>query len=154
VTFEERIMRTGVMIFALLALLTTAFGENLYDRVAGISMPTNVPPEHVAGAYYTGDGLGYNLSLQLTTNGQFNCTWRGCLGIYGTSTGTWTVEANRITLKPTEETDMLKDKPMRSLDVLVHSNQYILVKSDDNEFFLKRGPSRYSCFQRREEMEK
>ena len=146
-------MRTGVMIFALLALITIAFGENLYHKVAGVSTPTNVPPEHVAGAYYTGDGLGYNLYLELTTNGQFNCTWRGCLGIYGTSTGTWTVVANRITLKPTEETDMLKDKPMRSLDVLVHSNQYILVKSDDNEFFLKRGPSRYSCFQRREKME-
>ena len=145
-------MKTRLAILALWA--TAACGESPYDNIAGVSTPTNVLAVSVAGAYYTGDGLGYNLRLELNTNGQFNCTWHGCLGVYGTSTGTWTVAANRITLKATQETDMLKDKPIRDLDILEYSNQYILVKSDENKFFLKYGPSRSSCFQRRENGDK
>jgi len=134
-----------MLIFAFFA--TVALAESPYDKVAGVSTPTNVTLNAIAGAYYTGDGLGYNLYLELNTNGHFNCTWNGCLGVYGTSTGTWTVAATRITLKPTDETGMLKDNPMRVLDVLAHSNQYILVKSDYKEFFLKVGLDRFTCFQ-------
>ena len=132
----------------LFAAAMVAIAGSPYDTVSGVSVASNATADVLAGTYYTGDGLGYNLHLTLAANGAFNCTWQGCLGVYGTATGAWTVAGSQIVLKPTKETDMLKDRPLRVLDVLVRSNQYIFVKADDNGFFLKHGPSEYSCFQR------
>jgi hypothetical protein len=36
----------------------------------------------VAGSYYCGDGLGYNISLALETNGNYSAEWDGCLDKY------------------------------------------------------------------------
>ena len=139
-----------ITILTLALSVAVAFASGSYDKVENISVPTNVFPSQICGQYYTGDGLGYNLSLDLQTNNTFSCTWTGCLGVYGTSTGVWVVATNRVVLKTEQSTGMLKDKPLSNLDVLIEKGDFILVNADDNDFFLKHGPSRYSCFHRQQ----
>lgn len=40
-----------------------------------------------AGDYYSGDGLGANVSLSLAPNAGVAATWQGCLGTYGINKG-------------------------------------------------------------------
>jgi hypothetical protein len=62
--------------------------------------PSGTPEEKVqdvdcstlSGAYVLGDGEGYNLRLTLKQEGEFDCTWRGCLGDYGTAVGEWRLD--------------------------------------------------------------
>jgi hypothetical protein len=103
----------------------------------------------VAGNYYRGDGTGYNIYLTLLKNGTYTAQWRGCLGEYGTASGTWAVTEKRIVLKPVKEKDMMKGH-LKVLDVLRYKGQWIFVPSDDRDFYDKYGVSRYSCFQKQE----
>src|SRR5882762_1381233 len=52
----------------------------------------DIQARKLAGDYCVGDGLGYNLSLSLKEGGKYECTWNGCLGVYGKSTGTWAID--------------------------------------------------------------
>ena len=103
----------------------------------------------VAGNYYRGDGRGYNIYLNLLEKGSYTAQWRGCLGEYGTASGTWAVADKRIVLTPVKEKDNMKGH-LKSLDVLRYKGQWILVPSDDRGFYNKYGVSRYSCFQKEE----
>ena len=103
----------------------------------------------LAGTYYRGDGLGYNVSLDLRPDGSYDAKWRGCLGVYGTARGQWSHDGEQIVLSPKEETDMMTGH-LRRLDVARHEGSVILLPSDDREFYDMHGASRYSCFQRTE----
>ena len=103
----------------------------------------------VAGSYYRGDGIGYNIYLTLKENGEYTAEWHGCLGKYGEASGQWTLTDKRIVFRPAKEEDMMKGH-LKSLDVLRYKGQWIFVPSDDHEFYDKYGVSRYSCFQKQE----
>jgi hypothetical protein len=103
----------------------------------------------LAGSYYRGNGLGYNIRLNLRANGAYDATWRGCLGLYGTARGMWTVDGEQIVFSPTKETGNMKGH-LKRLDVLQHEGRSIFVPSDDRQFYDAHGVSSYSCFQRTE----
>jgi len=54
----------------------------------------------IAGRYYFGDGLGANCSLELLPRHQFGFEWRGCLGVYARSSGSWEVNGDVLICKP------------------------------------------------------
>jgi hypothetical protein len=107
----------------------------------------------VAGNYYRGDGLGYNISLTLKENGKYTAEWHGCLGKYGEASGTWSLTDKRITFTPTKEENLMQGY-LRSLDVLKFKGDWIFVPTEkgDRESYDKSGVSRSSCFQKKEKI--
>ncbi len=100
-----------------------------------------------AGNYFRGNGTGYNIALDLRPDGSYDAQWRGCLGIYGTARGKWSIiDGDQIVLSPRKETDMMKGH-LKRLDVSKYQGDVILIPTDDREFYDEHGPSRYSCFQ-------
>ena len=95
------------------------------------------------------DGTGYNIYLTLSEDGTYAAQWCGCLGEYGTASGTWAVADKRIVLKPVKEKDMMKGH-LKRLDVLRYKGQWILVPSDDRNFYDEFGVTRHSCFQKQQ----
>ena len=61
----------------------------------------------LAGSYYSGDGLGRMVYVDLLPDGTFRSDWQGCLGVYGESAGTWQVRAERIVFTTSTETGSL-----------------------------------------------
>ena len=110
------------------------------------------PPDAkaVAGSYYRGDGLGYNVMLTLKSNGTYSAEWHGCLGKYGDASGGWKLSDKRIILTPKKERDMMKGH-LNTLDVLKYKGGWIFVRPDDRDSYEKYGVSRFSCFQKRDQ---
>lgn len=117
-----------------------------YDELDGVAIPKLVGRRELIGLYFRGDGTGFDLTLE--ESGDYECVWTGCFGTCGTSRGRWTVSGNRVSIQVAEETDMMEGKSAKQFDVLEHQGDLILVDADDNAFFLRHGPSRYSCFTR------
>lgn len=59
--------------------------------------------------WYTGDGLGVNITLYLEDDYSYRATWDGCLGRYGTASGTWSRTGDIVDLAPDREDGMLED---------------------------------------------
>jgi hypothetical protein len=59
------------------------------------------------GTYYSGDGLGRNVTVILSPDGTYSSDWQGCLGVYGESNGTWLVQGEHIVFTPLNEKDQL-----------------------------------------------
>src|SRR6185295_5758511 len=79
-----------------------------------------IPPANgieMAGSYYRGDHTGYNIYLDLLAGGEYTAKWRGCLGVYGTARGRWTMVKNRMVFSPSSETGMMK-RHLRQLHVV------------------------------------
>ena len=94
-----------------------------------------------AGNYFRGDGTCYNISLDLRPDGSYGAQWSGCLGIYGTARGKWSIDGDQILLSPRKETDMMKGHLTR-LDISKYQGGVILIPTDDREFYDEHGPSR------------
>lgn len=103
--------------------------------------------KQLVGTYYRGNGTGYNLTLTLNSDGQFHCISTGCVGDYGTSTGTWRVDNDQIQMLTLTAKGTMEDRPIGALTVSMDSEKTILVQNNSREFFDAHGPSRYSCFQ-------
>ena len=112
---------------------TTEVREGLQDR-------------QLFGDYRLGDGLGYNLSLSLKDGGKFECQWIGCLGVYGTSSGAWTIQDTGLKLDPKKADGMFKDRPIDRLRILSFQKNYLLLQERDSEWFKKYGPDTFCCF--------
>jgi len=141
-------MKTG-SILASIAFFITAAQLLAGEIEKGVpEAPPNA--KAVAGSYYCGDGLGYNVTLTLKDNGVYSGEWHGCLGKYGEASGTWKLSDKRIVLTPKKEKDMMKGH-LKTLDVMKYKGGWIFVRADDRDFYDKHGISRYSCFQRREQ---
>jgi hypothetical protein len=125
----------------MVALLTGCQSQQAHTDLAAL--------RPFAGSYYRGDGTGYNINLDLRPDGSYDARWRGCLGVYGTARGQWSVDGERIVLSPKKETEMMTGH-LKRLDLARHDGRLILLPSDDREFYDKHGASRYSCFQRTE----
>ena len=146
----QRLIASAVSSLAL--VLGAALGLAADEKEKGTpGAPSNA--KSVAGTYYRGDGLGYNVSLTLKENGKYTAEWHGCLGKYGDGSGKWSVTNKRITFTPSKEEGMMKGH-LQSLDVLKFKGDWILVPIDkrDREFYDKWGVSRLSCFQKREKI--
>jgi hypothetical protein len=105
------------------------------------------------GEFVVGDGLGYNLRLVLGPNRQFNCTWTGCLGVYGTASGKWTVNEVGLQLFAKKSEPMLKSWLPSLLHIVAIENQYLLVPDKDRQSFETSGPSHFYCLHKKESAE-
>jgi hypothetical protein len=107
----------------------------------------------IAGTYYRGDGLGYNISLTLSEDGKYTAEWHGCVGKYGEASGKWGLNDKQITLTPSKEEGMMKGH-LQTLDVMKFRGDWILVPTakGEREFYDKWGVERSSCFQKREKI--
>lgn len=141
--------RMGIVVLVCVAAGITACRK--YEDLPNVTVPRTVSVDSVFGRFYRGNGLGYNLLLTLDATSRYSCDWYGCLGTMGVSTGAWSIVGNKLMLYPLMETGNLKERPLRTLDVLLVSNEVVLVKADDKAAFLKFGPSSYSCFSRVDE---
>ncbi|GAA5083005.1 hypothetical protein [Lysobacter panacisoli] len=52
--------------------------------------------DELPGAYYSGDGLGRNVYVVLRADGSYTSEWDGCLGVYGTGSGTWHLNGDQV----------------------------------------------------------
>jgi hypothetical protein len=102
----------------------------------------------IDGCWYSGDGTGVNLTLALQGGGTYKLTWTGCLGVYGTAKGTWKEDGGTLSLSPSEETDMLKEHPIRTLRVVLSRGQEVLVPPDQEADVQKNGPDQYNSYSR------
>lgn len=137
--------------FALiLALSCLVFKQNGFAGPGEKEKGTPEAPKDaksVAGDYYRGDGTGFNIYLTLNENGEYAAKWRGCLGEYGTASGTWKLVDKSIVLSPIKEA-VSGQWDLRKLEVLKFKDGWILVQSNDRSFYDKYGVDRYSCFQK------
>ncbi|MCR9211543.1 hypothetical protein [Rhodopirellula europaea] len=97
--------------------------------VGGCSSDSMQQP--LAGRYYQGDGLGYNLDLKLHENGTFTCDWTGCLGHYGKTTGTWISSNDQIDLTADTALGMFEDDPISDLIIANVGGERRLVFESD-----------------------
>jgi hypothetical protein len=98
-----------------------------------LSMPLRTHPPTKAGlvgTYYRGDHLGYDLTLELAAAGTYTATWTGCLGVYGTGEGRWTLREDRILLTPSKETGKMTNH-LRELRLIPKAGAYVLVPPED-----------------------
>jgi hypothetical protein len=100
----------------------------------------------LAGEYSVRDGLGYNLTLALREGGAFDCTWAGCLGVYGTASGDWSVDSRGVNLVAKKSDGTLKDRPLSPLRVASFHGHYLLVKESQLHLLEHGAPSRFFCF--------
>jgi len=62
----------------------------------------NNPDIDYNGKYFFGDGLGVNCHLTLAED-TFSFLWRGCLGVYGENSGTFTISNNKLNIFPAKQ---------------------------------------------------
>ncbi len=119
--------------------------QTLFDSSA--TQPAAAADPTLVADYSTGDGLGYNLSLSLREDTSFECTWTGCLGVYGTASGWWFRDNDRVRFVTREATEMLVGY-LNWADVVTGGAHPALVLSQDRDFYDQHGLSRYSALQR------
>jgi len=141
---------TRILIGFAITLLLAGGNCFILHAIDGEKGVPEAPPSTaaVAGTFYCGDGLGYNITLFLKTNGAYYAEWNGCLGNYGVAAGSWRLTDKRIALTPNQETDSMKGH-LKTLDVLRFRGDWIFVRPESREFYDKNGVTRYSCFQKR-----
>ncbi len=106
------------------------------EREGWVTKQRSLAPQAFVASWYQGDGLGVNLYLDLAADGNFCCDWEGCLGLYGTMTGTWRLTPNGLDLRCNEATGLFETRPSLMLGrlQLVASGEAIgLVKPSDLE---------------------
>ena len=103
----------------------------------------------LAGRYFLGDGLGYNLSLELQGSGQYRATDTGCMATYGTAKGRWIASGSTIHFMPTEETGTLKGHLRQAHFTRTEGKVRIEHEADDARSLGKDGKSKYPISRRR-----
>lgn len=92
-----------------------------------LSLGCNPPSEELVGRYFQGDGLGYNLELNLRADGTFTCEWTGCLGHYGSTSGTWLPSKDMIELDAEHASGTFETEPISNI---------LIVRSQGKERFV------------------
>ena len=116
---------------------------SLVTLLAGCTRTESV--SSLAGSYYRGDHTGYNIYLDLLTNGAYKAEWHGCLGSYGKTGGTWSVTGDRVVFVPSTETDMMKGH-LKELHIVHQHGQVMFVPNLQDEYYKKYGADEYSAF--------
>ena len=123
-------------------------GEDVAQPFSG-PKEDSPPRGTVGGEYYCGDGLGFNLSLTLNQSGRFECTWTGCLGVYGKAQGNWAVEGERVVFQPETATGRLREY-LSHADIVKYREHLLLVLEKHKEFYEPTRPSADWCLHRDE----
>jgi hypothetical protein len=110
-----------------------------------------IDPSALAGNYYVGDGLGYNLHLVLGKDRKFECTWTGCLGVYGQASGAWSLDEKGLSFSQDKGTGTLQSPAFDRLRIVVFRGRYLLLKDCDRRRFEEYGPNASWCFHREED---
>lgn len=85
---------------------STAAEQTLTRQKEAVLAEIKTEKDHAwAGEYYTGDGLGVNVSLVIAPRSGFAFEWHGCLGVYDRNYGSVTEKDNRIRLTFTFENE-------------------------------------------------
>ena len=113
----------------LLSTLMLAIGVPMYIAAAQTDreLTLELPPGEV---WERGDGLGYNMSLNLGRNGKYVARWTGCFGEYGRSEGTWSEVDGGIDLRASHEEGMIMGH-LKHLKRVVLSGEMRLIPPDD-----------------------
>jgi hypothetical protein len=106
----------------------------------------SIASQRFVGSYRVGDGLGYNLHLELKDARQFECKWHGCLGEYGAASGRWSAEGDGLKLVTERSSGMMKERPLGVLRVIALQESYLLLQAQDRGWFDEWGPDHYCCF--------
>jgi hypothetical protein len=136
-------------------LVVLLVGAIAFSMTIGVGLaqfkaaPIDPKLKALSGKYYEGDGLGYNLSLDLEPDGTYSAEWHGCMGLYGSASGTWSIADSHLTFEPRVEDDMMEGH-LRKLDIVNVGDNTVLLDKNDWELFRVYGVSRGTCFQRRE----
>jgi hypothetical protein len=89
--------------------------------------------DRLVGEYYQGDGLGHNLHLTLKEDGTFDCQSTGCVGNYGSTSGTWSRSGKRITMNAIESSGEFEDSPLGNMTIVTHGGRKRLIRDADAE---------------------
>lgn len=87
-------------------------------------------PDQLVGRYYGGDGLGYNIWIQLDADGSYSADWHGCLGVYGEARGQWKAEGDQVVFLPGQENELLVGH-LRTATTVQHGGRLGLVRPED-----------------------
>lgn len=71
----------------------------------------------------------------------------GLLGVYGTSSGTWSMQNAGLKLVPCESDGMFKQQPLDRLRVVLWQGHYLLLQESDVERLTRYGPDTHSFHQ-------
>ena len=139
----------------LLASLLLAAGVPLL--AAGTQVETESRGTLIAGEVWKrGDGLGYNVLLNLGSNGRYRARWTRCLGEYGWSEGTWSQNDDEVALTPSHEEGMMRGH-LRHLQRVERNGLVGLVPSDEpgdvRRFVNKEGSDSFYAFTFSEKVE-
>ena len=161
------IKRTGAVFFTSVIVVAAALFQlpvataavkeksDLTDAKLPAKGTSETPPNAgaIAGAYYRGNGLSYNLELTLKAGGQYTAKWDSCLYKSGETSGTWKLSGRRILFAPAIESEMLRGR-LETLDVLKFEGEWILAPVADAErkfhetLYETEGVTPLSSFQR------
>jgi len=84
------------------------------------------------GTYYSGDGLGYNVTVVLRADGTFKSDWQGCLGLYGEARGTWELLGDQIRFHSAAENEALVGY-LRQATTVRHAGKLGFARAQDVE---------------------
>lgn len=106
----------------------------LVATVAGCASDATIrsSEDALAGRYYSGDGLGRMVYVDLHPDGTFRSDWQGCLGLYGEAAGTWQLQAEKIMFTPDSEAGSLAGF-LREAITIKHSGKLGFARDQDVE---------------------
>ena len=81
-----------------------------------VALAAGYTDKDVVGRWYRGDHLGYNVLLTLAPDHTYKATWTGDEvdpktnrpGEYGSASGQWKLQGNRLLITPVKETKEIK----------------------------------------------
>lgn len=147
----SRIRHAGfALLFTLLFLPVMAHGPGTWE-----SEP--LPPQALAlvGKHFVGDGMGYNLELDLKADGRYYVEWQGCMGIYGTARGRWHLDGDawEIQFAPEMENGTMEGH-LTTLQVMDAGGDWVMVQPERIPTLKEFGVDDWIVFQRVEILEK
>ena len=89
-----------------------------------------VRPDQMVGRYYSGDGLGRMVWVNLEADGSYTAEWEGCLGVYGDSKGRWQVQGDQVVFSPSEESEIFAGY-LRGATTLRHQGRLGFVRAEN-----------------------
>ncbi len=143
--FGSSLAAKTLVVFSLLGLGTTARPDGIEKATA--EAPPNA--QAVAGSYYKGTGLAYNLNLTLQPSGEYTAAWDSCLYKPGKAAGQWRLSDKRITFTPPMEGEMMRGS-IETVEILKLRGEWVLLPIDNQSLKLydRDGVTPFSCFQK------
>lgn len=116
--------------------------------VCCVGAPHRPASDTLVGTYFRGDGLGFNQSLDLHPDGTFRCGWSGCLGDYGSASGTWMRAGDRVVMTTLAAEGNFVEQPLGDLDLVLDGRRLGLIEPENRESG-EEGLSRLTRFEKR-----